>query len=117
MRFAEVDVQRVVFNSHYLLYCDEASSTFFAARELSDLAEQVRLVASKLVWTGSARLGDVVSVDVSCAGVGRTSFTLHFELTASGRDCCRVETTYVVTDPDGRPTPVPPDIRARLEAN
>jgi acyl-CoA thioesterase FadM len=32
VRFAEVDGQNVVFNSHYLTYCDEAMSAFCATR-------------------------------------------------------------------------------------
>lgn len=114
VRFAEVDSQGVVFNSHYLLYCDEAVSPFFAERELRDVASDVRLVASNLVWSGSARWGDVVSVGARCGRTGCTSFTMHFDITASGRDCCRVETTYVLTDANGVPTALSDAARAAL---
>ncbi|MDQ6851858.1 MAG: acyl-CoA thioesterase [Actinomycetota bacterium] len=114
VRFAEVDAQDLVFNSHYLLYCDEAITAFLAEHDLRELSREIRLVASSLVWSGSAHWGDCIGVEVSCSKVGRTSFTMHFAVTASGRDCCRVETTYVLTDAAGAPTPVPDAVRIAL---
>jgi acyl-CoA thioester hydrolase len=116
VRYAEVDGQGVVFNSHYLLYCDEAMSAFCAARDLGRLAERVQLVTSTQTWTSGARWGDVLDVDVACTRVGRTSFTLAFAIRVGDRDCCAVDTVYVLTDESYKPTPVPDDVRERLLA-
>jgi acyl-CoA thioester hydrolase len=116
VRYAEVDQQGVVFNSHYLLYCDEAMGAFCLGRGLGEFVELVRLVSSTLTWTGPARWGDVIDVEVRCNKVGRTSATLAFAISASGRDCCSVETTYVYADAAGRPVPIPDDVRGRLTA-
>ncbi|HEY7008474.1 MAG TPA: thioesterase family protein [Jatrophihabitantaceae bacterium] len=114
VRYAEVDGQGVVFNSHYLLYCDEAMAAFCRERDLLALADRVQLVSSTLTWKSGARWGETIDVDVACARVGRTSFTLHFEIRADGRDSCTVETTYVLTDESWRPAPIPDDVRATL---
>jgi acyl-CoA thioester hydrolase len=114
VRYYETDQQGVVFNAHYLSYCDEAMSAFCRQRGLVDFAEQVQLVTSTLTWSGPARWGDVVEVAVSCRRVGRTSLALAFEIRAGGRPCCQVETTYVLTGPDGQPTAVPDEARAAL---
>jgi acyl-CoA thioester hydrolase len=114
VRYAEVDAQAIVFNAHYLTYCDEAMTLFCREHGLGNLGEQVRLVASSLAWTSSARLGETVTVSVSCARVGRTSFVLHFDIGADGRKCCTVETTYVNCAPDGTPTPITARDRDRL---
>lgn len=116
VRYAEVDQQGVVFNAHYLLYCDEAMGSFCIERGLQEFVELVRLVSSTLTWTAPARWGDVVDVQVSCTRVGRTSATLAFAITAGGRPCCAVETTYVYTDADGAAVPIPDEIRERLTA-
>src|SRR3954471_4734984 len=92
VRYAEVDQQGVVFNAHYLLYCDEAMGAFSTQRGLLDFVALVRLATATLTWTGPARWGDVIDVDVQCTKVGRTSATLGFELRAGGRPCCQVET-------------------------
>ena len=117
VRFAEVDAQGIVFNSHYLLYCDEAVSAFFAQHDLTDVAANIRLVASSLTWSGSARWGETVAVVATCTNVGRTSFRMSFEISAGGRLCCSVETTYVLTDADARPTPLGDEERQRLQGH
>jgi acyl-CoA thioester hydrolase len=117
VRYAEVDQQGVVFNAHYLLYCDEAMGAFCVQRGLQEFVELVRLVSSRLTWSGPATWGDVVEVDVRCTKVGRTSATLAFDITAGGRQCCAVETTYVYADAAGTPRPVPDDVRAALTAD
>jgi acyl-CoA thioester hydrolase len=114
VRYAEVDGQGVVFNSHYLLYCDEAMSAFCRERGLLTLAEQVQLVSSTLSWKSGARWGDILEVDATCTRVGRTSFGLAFDIRVGERSCCQVETTYVLTDGAGRSIPVPDDARAAL---
>ncbi|HEX3335206.1 MAG TPA: thioesterase family protein [Jatrophihabitans sp.] len=114
VRYAEVDQQGVVFNSHYLLYCDEAMGAFCAQRGLQDFVELVRLVASSLTWSGPAHWGDVIEVDVRCTRVGVTSATLAFDVRAGGRPCCAVETTYVYADEAGTPQPISDEMRVKL---
>lgn len=113
VRYAEVDQQGVVFNSHYLLYCDEAMGAFCAERGLLPLAESAHLVSSTLTWRSPARWGDVVDVTSRCLKVGTSSFTMQFEIRVGERDCCFVETTYVHAV-DGTPTPLSADARAAL---
>jgi len=115
VRYAEVDQQGVVFNSHYLLYCDEAMGAFCLERGLRDFVALVRLATSTLTWSGPAHWGDLIEVDVQCAEVGRTSATLAFDLRAGGRPCCQVETVYVYADESGTPKEVPDDVRAALQ--
>jgi acyl-CoA thioester hydrolase len=114
VRYAEVDGQGVVFNAHYLLYCDEAMNAFCRERDLLAVAEGVRLVTSTLTWRSGARWGQMIHVDAACTEIGRSSFVIEFEIRADERSCCRVVTTYVLTDDDGRPTPVPEQARAAL---
>jgi acyl-CoA thioester hydrolase len=114
VRYAEVDGQNVVFNAHYLTYCDEAMSHYFTDLGLGPFSAYVQLVSSTLTWKAPARWGDVVDVDVSCLRIGTTSLVLGFDVRVGDRLCCRVETTYVHIDGDGRPEPVPDDARAML---
>ena len=117
MRYMEVDQQGIVFNAHYLTYCDEAMTAYVKELGLLEFAELVRLVTSTITWRGSARWGDVVAVDVRCGKIGRTSVTLEFTVTASSRPCCTVTTVYVYADGAGVPQPVPEWVRQRLLAD
>jgi acyl-CoA thioester hydrolase len=116
VRYAEIDQQGVVFNSHYLLYCDEAMALFCRELTLPELVTDVQLVASTLHWVAPARYGDTIDVEVACTRVGRTSMVLTFDIRVAGRECCRVETTYVNTDLAGTSVPFTPDQRAALAA-
>ncbi|WP_375493634.1 acyl-CoA thioesterase [uncultured Jatrophihabitans sp.] len=114
VRYGECDQQGVVFNAHYLLYCDEALAAYCAHRGLPDLAEAVHLVTSTLTWRSPARWGETVDVDVRCTKVGRTSFDLTFEISVGQRRSCTVTTVYVNTDGSGHPEPLPQAARDRL---
>ena len=117
MRYAEADAQAIVFNSHYLVWCDEAMMAFLGANGIDYASLEAsgvgpRLVATELAWSSSARWGDVVEVDVALERVGRTSLVLAFAVRVGERAVCRVRTTYVMTDPAGTPRPVPDEFRA-----
>lgn len=114
VRYMEVDQQGIVFNAHYLTYCDEAIAAYLRGLDLPGFAEAVRLATSTITWSGSARWGDVVAVAVRCVRTGRTSATFEFAVTASARPCCTVSTVYVYADDAGVPQPIPDGARRRL---
>src|ERR1700722_15689716 len=112
VRFAEVDPQGVVFNPHYLTYCDEALTAFFAqiehgADDAIDFATSLKVVTTTLTWSAPARNGDVIEIYVRCTKVGRTSLSLAFDIRAGQVPCCEVSTTYVHVDHEGIATAIP----------
>jgi len=118
VRYAECDQQGVVFNAHYLAYADEAVEHILrqqgvAYTDLLARGLDTSVVASELQWSSSARWGEMVDVDGMVERVGRTSFVVAMTISVGDRLCCRVRTTYVLTDLDQAPTPVPDDIRTR----
>ncbi len=117
VRYAECDMQGVVFNAHYLAYADEAMVAVMARlgtsyEALAERGLDTAVVAAELTWVAPARWGDVVDVDGEVERVGRTSFTVSFTIGVAGQPCCRVRTSYVLTDAERTPTPVPDDLRA-----
>lgn len=110
VRYHEVDAQGVVFNAWYLAWFDEAMTEFLEHRDLSyrrmlDAGYDVQLVHTELDWRGGVGWGDDVVVAVSTARLGRTSFTLDFQVRvegATGREVtCDARTVYVVVAVDG----------------
>jgi acyl-CoA thioester hydrolase len=117
VRYAECDQQGIVFNAHYLTWCDEAVTAWFAATgasydQLQARGLDTKLVASTLEWSSSARWGDTVEVDVRADTIGGSSFVVAFDVRVAERTCCRMRTTYVLVGPDDRPTRVPDDLRS-----
>ncbi len=118
VRYAECDQQGVVFNAHYLAYADEAVTHVLEQYGVSygDLLARgldTSVVATELQWSSPARWGDVVHVDGVVDRVGRTSFVLALTISVGDRLCCTVRTTYVLTDLQRTPMPVPEDVRQR----
>ena len=121
VRYAECDMQGIVFNAHYLAYADEAMNDWCVAKghpypTLIARGLDTRVVASSLEWSSPATWGDVVEADVVTERIGSSSFTLAFTLRVGERRCCVVRTTYVMVTAEGTPTPVPDDLRAAWTA-
>ena len=101
VRYMEVDAQGVVFNGWYLTYFDEAMAAFLGARglpyaEMLDAGFDVQLVHCELDWKAGLRWQDEVSVAVSTARLGRSSFALDFETRRDGGQVtCSARTVYV----------------------
>ncbi|HUI04364.1 MAG TPA: thioesterase family protein [Acidimicrobiales bacterium] len=106
VRYLEVDQQGVVFNMWYLAYCDDAMTAFLAHGGLPYLAMldagyDAQVVHTEIDWHGPLGFGDEATVTVEAAQVGRTSFTLAFEVESAGRRVASVRTVYVSVRTDG----------------
>ena len=116
VRYAECDMQGVVFNAHYLAYADEALTSVLRSlgtpyEDLLARGLDTSVVATELQWVHPARYGDVVEVDGEVERIGRTSFTVALTISVAEQPCCRVRTTYVLTDLQRAPVAVPDDLR------
>lgn len=121
VRYAEVDAQRVVFNAHWLTYCDDACTRFVeslgfgADAWTSDL--DVMLVRAQLEWSGPARFDDWVHIEVEPVRIGTTSFDLRYRASVEGRLACTAVITYVSVTPGTHvSTGIPAALRDALGA-
>lgn len=126
VRWAEVDMQKIVFNGHYLTYIDTAIADYWRAIGLAypegyieRYANDVYLRKATLEYLGSARYDDVLSVCCRVARLGRSSMTFVFEIYRQGEDAPLVdaELVYVNADPKTmKSEPLPHELRARITA-
>jgi acyl-CoA thioester hydrolase len=117
VRYGEVDLQRVVFNAHYLAYVDDAMDRWMRRldTEFESLGWDFMLKRAELVWEGAAGLGDTVTIDSHVTSWGRTSFVVHHDLSVAARPVLAVDVTYVGVEPGtSRPIPPPDAIRRHL---
>lgn len=119
VRYGEVDMQRHVFNAHYLTYVDEACDAWMRARlgenyHESGLIDMV-LKRADITWHGGAGFGEVLAVDVAARRWGRSSFDIGFEGSVGERPVFSAVVTYVAVAPGTTdPTPVPEAVRSAL---
>ncbi|MBL8289569.1 MAG: YbgC/FadM family acyl-CoA thioesterase [Rubrivivax sp.] len=123
VRWAEVDMQKIVFNGHYLMYFDTAVAGYWRALAMpyhqTMEALQGDLYARKATveYEDSARYDDVIEVGVRCARIGRSSMLLALAVLRGGKRLVHGELVYVFADPatqTSRPLPAP--LREVLEA-
>src|SRR5437870_13360619 len=87
VRWAEVDMQKIVFNGHYLTYIDTAIAEYwreiglpYPVGYLERSASDVFLRKATVEYLGSARYADVLAVCCRVAKLGRSSLTFPSEI-------------------------------------
>jgi acyl-CoA thioester hydrolase len=123
IRYGECDMQGIVFNAHYLAYCDDAFGAWVGAVLPGAMAFvgndgsfDVLVKKAVVTWREALRFGETVDIDCSVARWGRTSFDVHFGGSVDGTERFDVVVTYVNVMPGSHaPAPVAGDVRAALE--
>lgn len=121
VRWAEVDMQGIVFNGHYLTYFDVAFTEYWRHSALPNVLQQARdgreMFARKatIEYMGPARFDDVVEIGVRCAGLGRSSLRFVVEIFLGDEHLISGELVYVYADTSVRKgVPVPDEWRETL---
>jgi acyl-CoA thioester hydrolase len=115
VRYGEVDMQRVVFNAHYLAYCDDAADLWFRSlgAALENDVWDVMVKKAEITWDGGAGVHDLLVIDLSVTRWGNTSFDVTFTGTVEGDAVFTAVITYVaVTTGTTETVPVPDTFRA-----
>lgn len=121
VRWAEVDMQQVVFNPHYLMYFDVSVTEYWRAlaggdtASLSNIFDNVYVVKSTVEYHSPARFDDALEVCVRTARVGKSSMQLLFEIHRGGEHLISGENVYVFAI-DGQSQPIPAFFRQLIEA-
>ena len=115
VRYGEVDMQRVVFNAHYLAWCDDAADRWFrvVGAGLENDWWDVMVKKATITWHGGATVGDQVLIDVAVSRWGTSSFDVDFTGMVAEKPLFDATITYVaVRTGTVESVPVPDDFRA-----
>jgi acyl-CoA thioester hydrolase len=119
VRWAEVDMQGVVFNGHYLTYFDVAFTEYWRATGLPPPLEQAKeereMFARKatIEYQQPARFDDVIDIGIRCAAFGRSSARFIVEIHLGEQHLVSGELVYVYADTVARKgVPLPKSWRA-----
>ena len=122
VRWAEVDMQKIVFNAHYLMYFDTAMADYWRAlalpyeASLQALQGDLYVRKATLEYHASARADERIDVGLRCSRIGNSS--LVFEGGVFRGDSLLVggELVYVFADPATQTArPVPEPLRSTLQ--
>ncbi len=121
VRWAEVDMQKIVFNGHYLTYFDTAVSGYWRALALpyhdtmQSLGGDLYVRKATLEYLASARYDEQLAVGMRCVRIGNSS--IGFQAAVFRGEQCLVqgELVYVFADPSTQTSqPVPAALREVL---
>lgn len=123
VRWVEVDMQKIVFNAHYLMYIDTAVADYWRAlglpyeSALAQLGGDLFVKKAGLEYHASARYDDLLDVGLRCARIGTSSITFVAAIYRADTLLVTGELIYVYADPKTQQSkPVPPDLREIFEA-
>jgi YbgC/YbaW family acyl-CoA thioester hydrolase len=121
VRWAEVDMQKIVFNAHYLMYFDTAVADYWRALALPyeeamhQLGGDLYVKKASVEYHGSARYDDQLDIGLKCARIGNSSMTFTGAIFRGDALLITCELIYVFADPATQTSrPVPDGLRKIL---
>lgn len=121
VRWAEVDMQKIVFNAHYLMYLDTAVADYWRALALPYEEAMHRLQGDLYVkkatieFHASARMDDQLDIGLRCARIGNSSMQFLGGIFRGDQLLITGEVLYVFADPATQTSaPVPAALREIL---
>jgi YbgC/YbaW family acyl-CoA thioester hydrolase len=123
VRWAEVDMQRIVFNGHYLLYFDTAVGGYWRSlampyhETMEMLGGDLYVRKATLEYLASAHYDERLQVGIRCERIGNSSIRFIGCVFRGQTPLVTSELVYVFADPATQTSkPVPPTLRSVLEA-
>ena len=121
VRWAEVDMQKIVFNAHYLMYLDTAVADYWRTLALPyeaamhQLQGDLYVKKASIEYHGSARYDDRLEVALKCQRIGNSSMQFIGAIFDGDRLLITGELLYVFADPASQTSrPVPAILREIL---
>ncbi|MCC7286839.1 MAG: YbgC/FadM family acyl-CoA thioesterase [Burkholderiaceae bacterium] len=123
VRWAEVDMQNIVFNAHYLMYFDTAIAGYWRALAIPYHETMVYLGGdfyarkATLEYMASARYDDLIEVGIRTQSIGNSSTVFACAVYRGEQALVSGELVYVFADPSTmKSKPVPQEFRDLLNA-
>jgi YbgC/YbaW family acyl-CoA thioester hydrolase len=123
VRWAEVDMQKIVFNAHYLMYFDVAMTDYWRAlampyaESMHQLGGDLYVKKATVEFNASARMDDQLDVALRCARIGNSSMQFQGAIFRAEDLLITSEIVYVYADPaTQRSKPVPTPLRDMVQS-
>lgn len=127
VRYGECDMQKVVFNANYFVYCDDVVDSWMrialadelkaggSSTDLHAIGFDFMLKNTNLTWHAPVRFGETIDMTASVSRWGNSSFDVTIDGSVDGESRFEAVITYVSIDPvSQRPARVPDVVRDAL---
>ena len=105
VRWAEVDMQKIVFNAHYLMYFDTVITDYWRAlglpfeEAMRQLGGDLYVKKASVEYHGSAHFDDQLDVAIKCSRIGNSSMVFSGSIFRGDELLVTSELVYVFADP------------------
>lgn len=118
VRWAEIDMQKIVFNGHYLTYLDTAVTAYWSKVALPYesafhlLGGELYVKKATLEYHASALMDDDLSIGMKCSKMGKSSMVFEAGIFRGDKLLISGELIYVFADPKTQSSkPIPEVLR------
>ena len=118
VRWAEIDMKKIVFNGHYLTYLDTAVTAYWGRVALPYetafhiLGGELYVKKATLEYHASALMDDDLSVGMKCSRLGKSSMVFEAGIFRGDKLLISGELIYVFADPKTQTSkPIPEALR------
>lgn len=118
VRWAEIDMQKIVFNGHYLTYLDTAVTAYWSKVALPYesafhlLGGELYVKKATLEYHASALMDDDLSIGMKCSKMGKSSIVFEAGIFRGDKLLISGELIYVFADPKTQSSkPIPEVLR------
>ncbi len=122
VRWVEVDMQKIVFNGHYLMYFDNAMADYWRAlavpyeQAMHQLGGDLYVKKASVEYFASAKYDDVLDVCLKCTRLGNSSLTFTGGIFSGSKLLVSGELIYVYANPATQTSqPIPAALRSMFE--
>lgn len=123
VRWAETDMQGIVFNGHYLTYFDVTITEYWRSvgmpypQGIEDTGADLFAVKTVVNYHSPARYDDELQIGIRAARLGNSSLTFEMGIYRGDELLVTGEVIYVTADPKARKSvPIPAKLRTAIEA-
>jgi acyl-CoA thioester hydrolase len=123
VRYAETDRMGIVYYANYLVWCEVGRVVFMRALggSYADLEAQgygLAVAEARVRYLAPARFDDTVRIETILVGVRSRAVSFDYVVSnaETGARLATAHTALVSIDSGGRPTALPPQFRALLDA-
>jgi YbgC/YbaW family acyl-CoA thioester hydrolase len=122
VRWVEVDMQKIVFNGHYLMYFDTAVTDYWRnlampyADTMHQLGGDLYVKKASVEYHASAAMDDFLDVCMRCDRIGNSSMTFVGAIFRGEELLITSELVYVYADPVAKKSqPIPQALRDMMD--
>ena len=123
VRYAETDRMGIVYYANYLVWCEVGRVEFMRAlggsyAALESQGYGLAVAEATVRYLAPARFDDLVRIETTLVGVRSRAVTFDYVIShaETGTRLATAHSALVSVDAAGKPTAMPAEFRARLEA-